>query len=739
MMEEELELWMRDPVECVRELMGNPAFKNFMAYAPEHIFTDEAGTKRVFDEMWTADWWWNTQNDLLKGATIAPLILSSDKTQLSQFRGDKKAWPVYLTIGNISKEIRCQPSAHATILVGYLPVAKLECYSEATRSLAGYRLFHYCMLKILESIIKAGRNGVEIVCADGLVRRVHPLLAAYVADYPEQCLVACCKENRCPRGTVPPDQQGSPVECLLRDVDATLQTLDEHKRGQEPPQFEEDGLRAVYHPFWHNLPHCNIFACFTPDLLHQIHKGVFKDHFVKWCTSVIGEAEVDARFKAMSDYPGLRHFKNGILFVSQWTGTEHKEMEKIFMGVLAGAVNSEVLTVAHALLDFIYYAQFRSHTSKTLNSLKSSLQTFHAHKDVFIELEIREHFNIPKLHSMMHYVESIQALGSADGYNTESPERLHIDFAEDAYRASNKRDYVEQMTLWLQRREAMSMREAFCMWVNNGLVAEPDVEDDGNDVEDDGDDDGDDKESESDTDPESYQQSVVSHAHALSPPTSLVTRYLVAKKPPFKNISIERLHSDFGAIDFIPALTTFLRNNLPSVNILPNQYNRFDLFKQIIVTLPPNRYLGDQVLTNRIRTTPSVKPSGQKRGSPAHFDAALIIKNLKDYCEMDGVLGLRAAQVCVIFTLPRQFGMYPHPLAYIQWFTPLGRPDALTGMHIVSRSTRQCRRNSAVIPVTDIARSCHLMAKCGASIDRKWTSNNVLDLCSHFFINPYIH
>ncbi|GLB45407.1 hypothetical protein LshimejAT787_2200700 [Lyophyllum shimeji] len=99
---------------------------------------------------------------------------------------------------------------------------------------------------------------------------------------------------------------------------------------------------------------------------------------------------------------------------------------------------------------------------------------------------------------MMHYVESIQALGSADGYNTESPERLHIDFAKDAYRASNKRDYVEQMTLWLQRREAMWMREVFCMWVNDGLAAEPEVEDEG-------DNDGDDKESESDTEPERHQ------------------------------------------------------------------------------------------------------------------------------------------------------------------------------------------------------------------------------------------
>ncbi len=66
------------------------------------------------------------QMKLPMGATIAPIILSSDKTKLSQFRGDKTAWPVYMTIGNIAKETHRQPSTHSTILLGYLPVPKLD-------------------------------------------------------------------------------------------------------------------------------------------------------------------------------------------------------------------------------------------------------------------------------------------------------------------------------------------------------------------------------------------------------------------------------------------------------------------------------------------------------------------------------------------------------------------------------------------------------------------------------------
>lgn len=60
-MTEELELWRRDPVECVRELIANPTFKGHMAYAPERVFEDEEALCRILEEMWTGNWWWKTQ------------------------------------------------------------------------------------------------------------------------------------------------------------------------------------------------------------------------------------------------------------------------------------------------------------------------------------------------------------------------------------------------------------------------------------------------------------------------------------------------------------------------------------------------------------------------------------------------------------------------------------------------------------------------------------------------------
>jgi hypothetical protein len=58
---EELELWLWDPVACMRELIGNAVFKNELAYAPEKVYTDSHAKTWRYDEMWTGDWWWETQ------------------------------------------------------------------------------------------------------------------------------------------------------------------------------------------------------------------------------------------------------------------------------------------------------------------------------------------------------------------------------------------------------------------------------------------------------------------------------------------------------------------------------------------------------------------------------------------------------------------------------------------------------------------------------------------------------
>ena len=139
---ETLEFYCRDALECIRALFGDPQFAKDLVFAPERHYSSHGRESRLYHEMYTSDWWWTiqvrvyNQIDLLliglketlelrqPGATIIPVIVSSDKTQLTLFR-DTQAYPIYLTIGNIPKDIRRKPSRMAQILIGYIPTSKL--------------------------------------------------------------------------------------------------------------------------------------------------------------------------------------------------------------------------------------------------------------------------------------------------------------------------------------------------------------------------------------------------------------------------------------------------------------------------------------------------------------------------------------------------------------------------------------------------------------------------------------
>ena len=70
----------------------------------------------------------------------------------------------------------------------------------------------------------------------------------------------------------------------------------------------------------------------------------------------------------------------------------------------------------------------------------------------------------------------------------------------------------------------------------------------------------------------------------------------------------------------------------------------------------------------------------------------------------------------------------------------MGNPDANTGLHTLTRSTHQGRRNAEIVSVDRIIRGCHLMARCGQKIPSSWTSDNILEQNSiHFLVNPYIN
>ena len=65
----------------------------------------------------------------------------------------------------------------------------------------------------------------------------------------------------------------------------------------------------------------------------------------------------------------------------------------------------------------------------------------------------------------------VQLFGMTDNYMTEYTERLHIDLAKDAYRATNHKEEYYQMTKWLERREKVLWHRSFIRWRQEGDTA----------------------------------------------------------------------------------------------------------------------------------------------------------------------------------------------------------------------------------------------------------------------------
>src|SRR5260370_1172338 len=87
----------------------------------------------------------------MKGTTILSIILVTDHTHLTNFTGDKKMHTVYLSLGNISKDIHWKHNTHAWLLVTKIPISKfLKTQFSGTKTewdampgILSHHLFHH--------------------------------------------------------------------------------------------------------------------------------------------------------------------------------------------------------------------------------------------------------------------------------------------------------------------------------------------------------------------------------------------------------------------------------------------------------------------------------------------------------------------------------------------------------------------------------------------------------------------
>ncbi|KAI9442877.1 hypothetical protein BJY52DRAFT_1206753 [Lactarius psammicola] len=680
---EELQFHYHEIIPCIWNLFGNPEFVGNLVYAPERHY------------MHTGEWWWTVQMSLEArnpGATVIPLIISTDKTQLTLFCG-KAAYPIYLGIGNIPKDIHRKLSRYAQMLIGYIPTTKLVCFTNKTaRRRALANLFHSCMGKVLDPIRTCGETGLATLSGDGTWHRCHPIFATFVGDYLEQTLVTCTLNGHCPKCLVPPNQLGNFWHFPARNH---MKVLDTYNLANEHTHQFHATCRAK-----------------------GLKPGVVK-HITAWLSdpTVFGAVEVDMCCHSLPPNHYITLFPNGITTLLR---KEHKDMCRFLLSLVVdlhlpgGQVASRVLRAVHALLDFVHLAQYPSHMTETLNHLEQSLTHFHENKAIFFDLGVRNHLNIPKFHSLLHYGRSITFFGTTDNYNTEQSERLHIDFTKDMYQATNRKDEYAQMTAWLERHEKIQIH---CATIKR------------------------------------WQQGYPASIPTSMPigPLQVSVRYLkMARNPTIKAITFGDLAMKYGAINFQDALADFIAlTNYPDTlvamlrtwaadTLIP--FQSLPVFHRMKFTSSSNPE--DLEIVDSVVVRPEQRDA-RGRIVPSWFDTVLVRGKHQDV--MHGTNGNRIAQIQVIFQIPTQVTCSvflndnaPTYLAYTEWFSPLSQtPDGNHHMHKVSRLAVGGRRRASVIPVDSIIGSVHLIPRFGLATPRDWNSFLVLELCDTFYVNPF--
>ncbi|KIJ63554.1 hypothetical protein HYDPIDRAFT_92089 [Hydnomerulius pinastri MD-312] len=429
-MTETYELCTRDTETVLRNQLESPEFRDAMNLVPYRQFNKEG--HRLWSNLMSADWAWKQANMIsddvsTHGATFIPVIAGSDKTTVSVATGHQEFHPVYMSPGVLTNTAR---RAHGN----------------------------------------AGMTTPRVVqFADGHFRRAVFGLGPYIADYPEQVWLSGIVQGWCPKCDARPeklDASGalprSPAKTAYLKQSFPASTL-----------WSDFGVRSDVLPFTHRFPRANIHDLLSPDLLHQVIKGTFKDHIVTWVNEYLhlkhGEAggnviidDIDRRISAVPIFAGLRRFPDGRDF-SQWTGDDSKALMKVYLAAISGHVPPAMVKCLAAFLDFCYLARRNVISANTLSQLESALARFHVYRQIFIDEGVRESdISLPRQHSLKHYSRSIRLFGSPNGLCSSITESKHIKAVKIPWRRSNRFNALLQMLRTNCRLDKMAtIYEAF--------------------------------------------------------------------------------------------------------------------------------------------------------------------------------------------------------------------------------------------------------------------------------------
>ncbi|KAI9431281.1 hypothetical protein H4582DRAFT_2113489 [Lactarius indigo] len=254
------DVWHQDAHHLLHNMLANPDFDNEFDYVPFREFN--AQKRRRWRDFMSGDWAWReadiiANNPETRGAMLVPIILSSDKTTVSVATGHNEYYPVYMLIGNVRNNVR-RAHRNAVILLGFLAIPKTDKWHTDDNEFRKFRrqLFHSSLTQILSIIYSIG---------------------PYIADYPEQALLACTVQGWCPRCTALPSNLDIGGERRSQELmNALINALDPGSL------WDQYSIVRYVTPFTSEFPRADIHELVAPDILHQVIKGTFKDHLVTW-------------------------------------------------------------------------------------------------------------------------------------------------------------------------------------------------------------------------------------------------------------------------------------------------------------------------------------------------------------------------------------------------------------------------------------------------------------------------
>jgi hypothetical protein len=111
-----------------------------------------------------------------------------------------------------------------------------------------------------------------------------------------------------------------------------------------------------------------------------------------------------------------------------------------------------------AFLDFCYVVRRNAITADDLVKLRSILDRFHIHREVFVGTAAvtGERISLPRQHSLMHYIRSIILFGSPNGLCSSITESKHIKAVKEPWRRSSCFKALKQMLLTISRMDKLS-------------------------------------------------------------------------------------------------------------------------------------------------------------------------------------------------------------------------------------------------------------------------------------------